>query len=101
MFNVISKDKMKKPEKFELTIGDIVVTESSKFLVVCDGWGHYYFIKLEDGFIVAEDSKGAYKAPCDKMYSIGDKLIKSESKHYYNIVTVVSVEDVEITVELN
>lgn len=95
MFKVIEKAKQKPSEKFELYIGDIVVVDSNKLLVVCDGWGQYYFIKLSDGFIVATDGNGAFKVSSDKEYSIGDTI----TEYGYKIQGVVRQKDIKITVE--
>lgn len=96
MFKVVSKNIPL--NDFKLNVGDIVTTiDKKQYLVTCDGWGQYYFIKLSDGFIVSNNSDHPYKVISSKTYKIGDRLFfYSENS---KIDKVISKKNISITVE--
>lgn len=96
MIKVIKKDDTQ--EEFILGEGDIIVTNSSDFLVLCDGCGNFYFQDLDDvsNFLMSnEDVNGAHRETVHKKYKIGDSFGKYSSK----IKKVIRSENVEHTIK--
>lgn len=84
-------------EKKKLSIGDIVVAGFKKYLIICDGYGYYFFLDLETQLLEAFSHKEPYKISCETKFAIGDVLIEPNSNTI--IKEIIREKNYKMTVE--